>query len=95
MMPGLAGNETTRRMRRLPGGASLPIVFLTAKAMPGDREAALAAGASDYITKPVALDELLSVLSSWISPGQPGARDGDPVAAGRTEGPAGDAVTPA
>jgi CheY-like chemotaxis protein len=67
MMPDLDGNETTRRIRALPGGASLPIVFLTAKAMPGDREASLAAGASDYITKPVELDELLSVMVSWTS----------------------------
>ncbi|MGQ0482135.1 MAG: ATP-binding protein, partial [Pseudonocardia sp.] len=77
MMPELDGNETTRRMRQLPRGAGLPIVFLTAKAMPGDREASFAAGASDYITKPVDLTQLLTVMSSWVvrtraRPGQAG-----------------------
>ena len=67
MMPDLDGNETTRRMRELPLGADLPIVFLTAKAMPEDRHASLAAGASDYLTKPVDLDELLSTMSSWVA----------------------------
>jgi CheY-like chemotaxis protein len=67
MMPDLDGNETTRRMRRLPRGSNLPIVFLTAKAMPGDREASFAAGASDYVTKPVDLTELITVMSSWVS----------------------------
>jgi len=42
------------------------VVFLTAKAMPGDRESSLAAGASDYITKPVDLDELLEVMAAWV-----------------------------
>jgi CheY-like chemotaxis protein len=68
MMPDLDGNETTRRMRRLPQGRDLPIVFLTAKAMPGDRESSLAAGATDYVTKPVDLDELLALMASWIVP---------------------------
>jgi CheY-like chemotaxis protein len=68
MMPDLDGNETTRRMRRLPQGRDLPIVFLTAKAMPGDRESSLAAGATDYVTKPVDLDELLALMASWIAP---------------------------
>ena len=67
MMPDLDGNETTRRMRQLPQGASLPIVFLTAKAMPGDRATSFAAGASDYITKPVDFTQLLTVISSWTS----------------------------
>jgi len=67
MMPDLDGNETTRLIRALPQGETLPVVFLTAKAMPGDRESSLAAGASDYITKPVDLDELLSVMASWVS----------------------------
>jgi CheY-like chemotaxis protein len=67
MMPDLDGNATTRRIRTLPQGQDLPIVFLTAKAMPGDREASLAAGASDYITKPVDLDELLTIMASWIT----------------------------
>jgi CheY-like chemotaxis protein/two-component sensor histidine kinase len=66
MMPEQDGNETTRRMRELPSGADIPILFLTAKAMPEDRRASLAAGASDYITKPVDLDELLSTMSSWV-----------------------------
>ncbi|MBA2323463.1 MAG: response regulator, partial [Pseudonocardiales bacterium] len=66
MMPDLDGNETTRMIRRLHGG-QLPVVFLTAKAMPGDRESSLAAGASDYITKPVDLDQLLAVMASWVT----------------------------
>ncbi|NMH90618.1 response regulator, partial [Pseudonocardia bannensis] len=67
MMPDMDGNETTRMIRGLPGGADLPVVFLTAKAMPGDRESSLAAGATDYITKPVDLDELLAVMASWVA----------------------------
>jgi CheY-like chemotaxis protein/nitrogen-specific signal transduction histidine kinase len=67
MMPDLDGNATTRRIRTLPQGQELPIVFLTAKAMPGDREASLAAGATDYITKPVDLDALLTIMASWVT----------------------------
>ncbi|WP_433212833.1 HAMP domain-containing protein [Dactylosporangium sp. CS-047395] len=67
MMPDLDGNETTRAIRRNRRFAELPVVFLTAKAMPGDRESSLAAGASDYITKPVDLDELLDVMAAWVN----------------------------
>ncbi|MFL6140237.1 MAG: HAMP domain-containing protein [Labedaea sp.] len=67
MMPNLDGNETTRLIRALPLGAEVPVVFLTAKAMPEDRESSLAAGADDYITKPVDLDQLLDVMSSWAT----------------------------
>ena len=66
-MPDMDGNQTTRLIRRNPHFADLPVVFLTAKAMPGDRESSLAAGASDYITKPVDLDELLEVMAAWIN----------------------------
>jgi CheY-like chemotaxis protein len=77
MMPDQDGYETTRVIRRNRNFADLPVVFLTAKAMPGDRESALSAGASDYITKPVDLDELLELMASWVSgknsrPGGPG-----------------------
>ncbi len=67
MMPDMDGQETTRAIRRNERFADLPVVFLTAKAMPGDRESALAAGASDYITKPVDLDELLELMAAWVS----------------------------
>jgi signal transduction histidine kinase/HAMP domain-containing protein/ActR/RegA family two-component response regulator len=67
MMPELDGNETTAEIRCSPAHADLPIVFLTAKAMPGDREKSLLAGASDYITKPVDLDQLLAVMRSWLA----------------------------
>jgi CheY-like chemotaxis protein len=72
MMPDQDGYETTRAIRRNRNFAELPVVFLTAKAMPGDRESALTAGATDYITKPVDLDELLELMASWVS----GAREG-------------------
>jgi signal transduction histidine kinase/CheY-like chemotaxis protein/HAMP domain-containing protein len=73
MMPDLDGNATTKLIRGMPGGAELPVVFLTAKAMPGDRESSLAAGASDYVTKPVDKERLLSVMASWIARARKGA----------------------
>ena len=68
MMPDLDGNETTRRIRALPRGrGELPVVFLTAKAMPGDREQSIAAGATAYVTKPVDLDALLQLMAEWVT----------------------------
>ncbi len=66
MMPDMDGNQTTAQIRGMPGRADLPVLFLTAKAMPGDRDKSLAAGASDYITKPVDLGRLLTVMRSWL-----------------------------
>jgi CheY-like chemotaxis protein len=76
MMPDMDGNETTAEIRRMPAFADLPVLFLTAKAMPGDRDKSLAAGASDYITKPVDLDRLLTVMRSLLV-GHRGAGDTD------------------
>jgi signal transduction histidine kinase/HAMP domain-containing protein/ActR/RegA family two-component response regulator len=69
MMPDQDGYETTRAIRRNHQFAQLPVVFLTAKAMPGDRESALTAGGTDYITKPVDLDELLMLMAGWLNGG--------------------------
>src|SRR5690606_5335243 len=68
MMPELDGNATTRAIRDMPQYADLPIISLTAKAMQGDRERSLEAGASDYVTKPVDLDHLLNVIQKWLDP---------------------------
>jgi signal transduction histidine kinase/HAMP domain-containing protein len=67
MMPELDGYETTQTIRRFPEFSQLPIIVLTAKAMQGDRDNSLAAGASDYITKPVDIDRLLDTVSAWLA----------------------------
>ena len=66
MMPEMDGYETTQAIRLLPEFEKLPIIALTAKAMKGDRERSIAAGASDYITKPVDTDQLLSLMRVWL-----------------------------
>ncbi|MFE9881241.1 HAMP domain-containing protein [Streptomyces sp. NPDC005784] len=69
MMPEMDGYATTTAIRRMPQFAGLPIIALTAKAMKGDREKAIESGASDYVTKPVDPDHLLSVMAQWMREG--------------------------
>lgn len=66
MMPELDGYESIRKIREMPEYKSLPVIAVTAKAMTGDREKCINAGASDYITKPVDVDQLISLLRVWL-----------------------------
>jgi signal transduction histidine kinase/HAMP domain-containing protein/CheY-like chemotaxis protein len=68
MMPEMDGYKTMKKIRKMPAFATLPIIAVTAKAMPGDKEKSIAAGASDYVTKPVDTDELLACMERWLTP---------------------------
>jgi CheY-like chemotaxis protein len=67
MMPDMDGYDTMRAIRRIPALQSLPIVAITAKAMKGDREKCIEAGAWDYLAKPVDEDALLGIFRTWLS----------------------------
>jgi CheY-like chemotaxis protein len=66
MMPEMDGYETMQKIRREHKNSTLPIIAVTAKAMKGDREKCIEAGASDYITKPLKIDQLLSLMRIWL-----------------------------
>jgi CheY-like chemotaxis protein/anti-sigma regulatory factor (Ser/Thr protein kinase) len=66
MMPEMDGYATTAAIRRIPGLAGLPVIAVTARAMQGDRDKSIAAGATDYVTKPVDTEDLLTVMERWL-----------------------------
>jgi CheY-like chemotaxis protein len=76
MMPKQDGYQTIRLIRRLRRFANLPIIGVTAGAMKGDREKCIAAGASDYVAKPVDLEQLMSVMRMWLADQPPAAPPG-------------------
>jgi signal transduction histidine kinase len=68
MMPQMDGYETTRAIRQMPQYSRLPVITVTARAMQGDREKSIDAGATDYITKPIDIEELLNCMERWLAP---------------------------
>jgi CheY-like chemotaxis protein len=66
MMPEMDGMETIREIRKIQDMKNLPIVAVTAKAMKGDREKCIEAGAWDYLSKPVDTEQMLAVLRAWL-----------------------------
>jgi CheY-like chemotaxis protein len=66
MMPEMDGYEAIKEIRKMPAFKRLPIIAITAKSMIGEREKCITAGASDYISKPVDIDQLLSLLRVWL-----------------------------
>ncbi len=66
MMPGMDGYETMREIRKQPQHAKLPMIAVTAKAMAGDRDKCIEAGANDYLAKPIDIDKLLSMMRTWL-----------------------------
>ena len=69
MTPAMDGYEATRRQRQAPRFRNMPVIALTAKAMKGERERCLEAGASDYLTKPIESDKLLKTVQAWLRRG--------------------------
>ncbi|MGB1318938.1 MAG: response regulator, partial [Flavobacteriales bacterium] len=69
MMPGMDGYETIGQIRKMAAYKDTPIIAVTAKAMAGDREKCIEAGASDYVSKPIDSDQMLSVLKVWLHKG--------------------------
>ena len=76
-MPEMDGREATRRIRALPGGAQVPIVALTAHAMPGDGAELLALGLTDYMTKPLRKQAILDMMTKYLGPGLRGKGTGE------------------
>jgi CheY-like chemotaxis protein len=66
MMPEMDGIEAMQEIRKNPDLRDLPIIALTAKAMPDDQQKCLAAGANDYVTKPIDVDKLVSLIRIWM-----------------------------
>jgi CheY-like chemotaxis protein len=69
MMPEMDGYATTAAIRAIPRLAGLPVIAVTARAMQGDRDKSIAAGATDYVTKPVDTEDLLTVMERWLATG--------------------------
>jgi CheY-like chemotaxis protein len=84
MMPEMDGYQTMQEIKRRPAIAHIPLISVTAKAMKGDRQKCIDAGASDYISKPVDLDLLLALLRVWVSRSRSRRQNGHAVASAAT-----------